>query len=74
MKNKTRSKTQVGKIMLLLTKLKKDDFFYTNIAPKSVQAYASGYDVKCKAELCLIVENYKSMCPDIKKITKVTML
>jgi hypothetical protein len=69
-----RSKTKTGKIMLLLTKLKKGDTFYTDIADKNVQAYASNYDVKCSTEVCIILTNIKTKMPQAKKITKVTIV
>lgn len=70
-----RPATKTGKIMAtLLPLLEPGDYFYIELVPNVVQAYANRLGIKVSAEAMILLEKLSDPQPLPSKLTKVTIL
>ena len=69
-----RKKAKRGITLSNLENLQTGEVFYSEMKPKSITAYSAIYQKKVSTEVCLVMSDYRTIEPKIKRITKVTIL
>lgn len=65
---------QKTSIMALMKSMKPGESFYCDKDDKHITAHAHHLNVKVLTTRCLVVENTHAVSPEIKRITKVTII
>lgn len=69
-----RKNSKRGNVLTYFDNLKSGDSFYTELKPNFITVYANRYNKQIKTEVCLVMSEYRSLTPIVKRLTKVTIL